>query len=331
MEQNTHVIIVLLIIMMLGMYFLYQSIYEINFNVEQPFLHIKDENGNNTEFMLYHAWLFSKEKERQYKILNKKYILIGATSYQAFPKVTNPESSWWEHTHDYESMCKIWLHCFRNPDEFFKRKPPLALISHSDFADYKYITPKNLPIKYDFVYSVQKDGDNCEIGWHGTARNWTLALKCLPLMCKKYKLRGIIIGRKGCNVDVSCNGLMEYPDFMPQEKLFEYIDSCKFVFVPNVLDASPRLSAQTLCKNKPLLMNYNILGGWKYIKSGVSGEFFTSEKDIGPAIDKILTNYNSYTPRSHFIENFGKHAPIKLRNFVAKHYPQAEKYKELRL
>lgn len=320
-----------LIILTIGLAYIYFISKKNAVKIEQPFLHIRDQNGNPTEFLCFHGWIFNKEKEKDLHHLRKRYILIGCCSYQAFPKITNPRSSWWEYSHDYESLCKLWLHCFRNPKDYFKKSPPLALISHSDFADYKHITPNHLPIKYDFVYSVQKDGDNCEIGWHGKARNWELGLKCLPIMCKQFRLKGIIIGRKGCNVDVSCDGLMEYPDFMPQEKLFEYIDSCKFLFVPNILDASPRLAAQALCKNKPVLMNYNILGGWKYIESGVSGEFFTSEKDIGHAINKIMKNYNNYKPREHFIENFGSKAPSELKNFIATHYPQANKYESLHL
>ena len=330
MTKDQGLLIALIFIGIL-LFYTFTALTEYKFAIEQPFLHIKDHNGKPTEFMCFHGWIFDKKKERQLKELQKKYIFVGCCSYQAFPKITNPRSSWWEYSHDYESLCKTWLHCFRNPEEYFKHSPPLALISHSDFADYKHITPNPVPLKYDFVYSVQKDGDNCEIGWHGTARNWKLGLKCLPIMCKQFKMKGIIIGRKNCGVDVSCDGLIEYPDFMPQQELFNYIDASKFLFVPNELDASPRLAAQALCRNKPLLMNYNILGGWKYIKPGVSGEFFTSEKDIGPAMQKIIKNYNSYTPRDYFIQNFGEQAPKQLRDFLATHHPEAKKYKTLHL
>ena len=70
------------------------------------------------------------------------------------------------------------------------------------------------------------------------------------------------------------------------------------------MDASPRILAEGLCLNKPILLNKNIVGGWKYINDK-TGEFFNDENDIDSSLQKIITNYKNYTPRKYFSENYG--------------------------
>ena len=70
-----------------------------------------------------------------------------------------------------------------------------------------------------------------------------------------------------------------------------------------------------------MLVNYNILGGWHNIISGVTGEFFTDENNIGDAIEKIINN-DTYTPRQWYLDNRGIHnSGVILSNFLKKHYP----------
>ena len=301
--------------------------------IKFPFLNILDEKGNKTEFMLITGWFFDKDKEKMLKQLRRNYIMIGICSYQDFPRIDKniEKHEYWKEKINYEKMSKSWLHCFRNPGHYFKETKHLKLLSHSDFVNYKSIVPNKVEIKYDYIYSVQKDGENCEIGWHAKARNWELGQKCIPIMYDKFKLKGVIIGRKECELDEKYKNFLEFPDFLPWGELQNMIDACRFLFVPNVLDASPRLAIEAMCKNKPVLMNVNILGGWKYIEPGVSGEFFTDEKDLEVALSKILRNYDSYKPREHFVKNFGEKAPKELQIFLAEKYPKAKKYKELHI
>ena len=56
--------------------------------------------------------------------------------------------------------------------------------------------------------------------------------------------------------------------------------------------------------------------------SGVTGETFTSQYDIQPALDKLLGNYDKYTPRKWYEENRGIHnSGKKLANFLKETYP----------
>ena len=40
----------------------------------------------------------------------------------------------------------------------------------------------------------------------------------------------------------------------------------RFAYIPQVHDASPRVTTQALMNDVPLLMNRNIMGGWKYVE-----------------------------------------------------------------
>ena len=74
-----------------------------------------------------------------------------------------------------------------------------------------------------------------------------------------------------------------------------------------------------MCTNLPILVNYNILGGWKYVHEN-SGHFF-NVNDIHTGIEYILKNINSLTPRKHYIENFSKKISGKsFKNFIVTHF-----------
>ena len=58
------------------------------------------------------------------------------------------------------------------------------------------------------------------------------------------------------------------------------------------MDASPRILTESLCVNIPVLVNLNIIGGWKYVNSE-TGEFFRDETDLEEAYMRLNVNYNS--------------------------------------
>jgi hypothetical protein len=100
------------------------------------------------------------------------------------------------------------------------------------------------------------------------------------------------------------------------------MQKCRFLFVPNVADASPRVITEAMCYNMPVLVNRNILGGWHYVEPGVSGEFFTNKRDVVPALRRLTTRMNAYAPRRHFMRHHGKHRDgRRLAAFLKQHYP----------
>jgi hypothetical protein len=151
---------------------------------------------------------------------------------------------------------------------------------------------------------------------------WDLAKKCLEVMRGKFGLRGVLVGRQNCEFTVKCNGIVEVIPFLKFGEFSKKMQECKFLFVPNVADASPRVITEAITYNMPVLVNYNILGGWNNVISGVTVELFTSEKDVEYALENIVNNYNSYRPRDWFVQNGGNEISGKvLADFLIQNYP----------
>ena len=303
-------------------------------DVIMPFGNIKDENGKNLNVILLNTFFRTKEHKQQFVDLKKKgFPIIGSTCYLSFPsKTLNPHDDNYhkeQKNDNYVDWCEGWCHCFKNPDKYIKSESgickqniPKLLCSVSDFADYEHIKPDNsIEKEYDFIYNCPTDNDKCEPGWQGWNRNWELAKKCLPIMCSKYNLKGLIIGRKNCDYTELCSDRITFIEYVDDWNIFlKYLKQSRFLFCPNMEDASPRVITEAMCADIPVLLNYNILGGWKYIQSGVSGEFFTSEKDIGKALDKITTL--KYQPRTHYLSvSSDKFYSPLLHNFLKKCIP----------
>jgi hypothetical protein len=97
---------------------------------------------------------------------------------------------------------------------------------------------------------------------------------------------------------------------------------CKWLFVPNISDASPRVMTEAMCYNMPVLTNYNIIGGWHNVIPGVTGEFFTDENDMREGLDKLTKNYDTYRAREWYCGNRGRNISGKqLAQFLKQNYP----------
>ena len=62
----------------------------------------------------------------------------------------------------------------------------------------------------------------------------------------------------------------------------------RILFAPNLHDASPRVLAEALCLDVPILVNRHILGGWKYV-TNATGAFFGGEHDVVDAVRVLLS------------------------------------------
>eukprot|EP00957_Ditylum_brightwellii_P077483 5887795-Ditylum_brightwellii.AAC.1 len=94
----------------------------------------------------------------------------------------------------------------------------------------------------------------------------------MEVMCSpEFNLKGVVIASKNkqnttaCTIPPQCKGKVLQTTFLPQDEVFDYILESKFLFIPQIDDASPRVVTQALALNRPVLMNQNIVGGWKYI------------------------------------------------------------------
>tara|TARA_A100001015_G_C14801306_1_gene637065 strand:- start:393 stop:839 length:447 start_codon:yes stop_codon:yes gene_type:complete len=138
-------------------------------------------------------------------------------------------------------------------------------------------------------------------------------------------MNGIVIGRKNCEFLGDYGSRLKRKEFMPQDELIKLYQHTNLLLVPNTADASPRVITEALSCGCKILVNRNILGGWKYV-TNQTGEFFTNKKDFEQALDKIIRRKHMYKPSHYFRKYYGtKTTGVKLYNFLKKHYSNMKK------
>merc|ERR1711972_1205045 len=108
-------------------------------------------------------------------------------------------------------------------------------------------------------------------------------------------------------IPAACKGKMIQTTYLADQRdYFDYLKRSRFAFLPQVHDASPRVSSQSLSLDVPILMNWYIMGGWKYVDNK-TGEFFHDMSDFKESLEKILWNADTpgyYEPRKWVLENY---------------------------
>jgi hypothetical protein len=145
-------------------------------------------------------------------------------------------------------------------------------------------------------------------------------MKCFPILFNEFNLKGLIVGRIGCGLEALYGDKVEVTDFLNWHNLQDCMKKSKFLFVPNIYDASPRVVAECLTKDLPVLMNENIVCGFKYINNK-TGVLFSNENDFKDSLVKILQNIknNTISPREWWRQNYSQEKCQKvLRDFLYK-------------
>jgi hypothetical protein len=294
-----------------------------------PFRYFTDENDRVLPFVAVTGFFREKAAEDCYNEYVKNGIhVFGITAYKSFPNRKLIDSTEGEYerndTFDYTGKIRDWLCCFRNAKENgFTDFNRLADISESDFYNAEDDSVLSVPKKYDFIYICNKDSDNCPLdGWNAFNRNFELAKKCFPIMCSEFGLKGLVVGRENCGLEKEeYSKHLEVIGWLDWGKLQDKMREAKFLFVPNVYDASPRVVAECIIKNLQVLMNRNIVCGFKYINYQ-TGELFNDENDIRDALKNLLAKPSSVSPKKWWSENFSQEKmQHKLRDFLAQGTP----------
>jgi len=305
-------------------------------DVPFPFKNIYDDKGKKMNIIAISAPFRSKEHEDLYQTYkNDGFSFIGISSYLDFPNyIENPHEDRYheKQNHNYPNMVDAWLNCFRKKGytHSFKHLPSI-LMTEADLKDVSDCKPSSLSEKeYDFIYCCLKDSDTCQDGWQSYNRNWELAKKCLEVFCERG-LKGVLVGREECEFTKKCDGLVKIVPFLPYHEFQDLIKKSRFLFVPNISDASPRVITESMCHNLPVLVNENILGGWHNVIPGVTGEFFNDETDVGQAVDKIMKGIERYQPLEWYKTNRGRdHSGVELIEFLKKVYPDKKELKKVK-
>jgi len=285
-----------------------------------PFRYFQDENGNMLPIVAVTGFFRDKKaKDLYFDYIKNGVIVIGITAYKSFPKkITDGSDDPFHLTDDfdYTKNIKDWLCCFKDPNEYgFTSGNNLIDISESDLYDVS--TDPDIPKKYDFIYVCIKDNDQCPMdGWNAINRNFKLAKDCFPVLMNEFNLKGLIVGRVGCGLEQQFGDRVEVTDWLSWHELQEKMKLSRFLFVPNVYDASPRVIAECITKGLSVLMNRSILCGSKYVTSE-TGELFTDEKDIGVATASLLNKIDHTNPKKWWSENYGiTRTAEKIRDFL---------------
>ncbi|KKN24735.1 hypothetical protein LCGC14_0891820 [marine sediment metagenome] len=246
-------------------------------------------------------------KTREYKlVVKKKTELLGMVSHPSLYKSKTAP------------YIDVWCHPYREPDDYLTQKPRL-LLSESDFVDPQYIHVYKKTDRYDYFYFTM-GGRKAK-----RRKGYGVFMKMLPYLCKK-KLRGLVINytRKPLDLDRKEKRIWRYSQEFVKYRMKKYtpskvakiMASCKFGIFPNLSDCSPLLVTESLVRSTPVLVNNDILGGWKYVNEN-TGVLFT-QNNISESIDKILSG--TFSPREDFLSKYGFYSSAKkLADFGRKH------------
>jgi hypothetical protein len=320
-------------------------------SMKRPFLNMWGVRKDGSEFLTNIVFIthpFTRDEcIVQYNdAKNKGVHFLGLSSYSEFPgPISNKHDVLHDRTidawtkYDYFQLTRGWLSCFsdENNKKWIKQGFPCVNIAESNFANYEQHQPdSNVEKEYDFIYICLKDGEpiekdgkkDCPIGWQSTIRQWNTVKKLLDVMCDKYKLKGLLVGRIGCAIPKQCHQLMEQTDFMEYSTFIKQFNRCKFILTASFADCSPRTLSESMCFNLPVLVNKNILGGWEYVNDQTGTFYDPDNLETFPAIlDNFLKklNNNEYKPREWFIQNYGKYNSGKrLKKFVGEVFKPEE-------
>jgi hypothetical protein len=222
------------------------------------------------------------------------YRFVGMPGYMSFPRPDGRD------VRDYGAVCEAWCHPFRDPDAYLPADSPRALISHSDFTDPQQVRPGRFftheprDERFDVVYVGAPER------WKRAAKSWALAAETLPAICDELGFRALVVGApksvRSPSPSLRVVGRLAWVDLLAR------LAKARLLFVPNVVDPSPRIMAEALCLDVPLVVNRAIVGGWKYVNP-FTGVFFDGQDDVVEAVRACLARARS--PRRWYRANFG--------------------------
>jgi glycosyltransferase involved in cell wall biosynthesis len=251
---------------------------------------IVDEDGWDTGFAMLRRSI-GRGDRAVFDSMAAEHQLIGFTHFGPFPLYhaaydgrrpgDSPQSGW---ERPEVRACEAWAHCFRDPDRYLPPGPPRMLVSGSDFVQERAVWREvhadgRRPKRWDLVYS-------CLPTWlNELQKNWDLGRVC-AIRLAQAGARIAIVGRTGAP-GLPCHPNIDYLPQLPWGEFVRVTAAARVAFLPNWCDASPRVITEALAADVPVLVNRQILGGWKYV-APQTGAFFDDESDVVEAFFAVL-------------------------------------------
>jgi hypothetical protein len=223
------------------------------------------------------------------------YRFVGITSYFTFPGAEHRDER------DYATLCEAWFHCFQNPDRYLPSDRPRILLAESDFTNPLVVNPAH----YLRARKPQPPADVVYITdtapWkQEAAKGWSLAAQCAQRLAKAG-FDVLVIGAAADDVFPEGDGVRFAP-VMLWPQLLALLVRSRVLLAPNICDPCPRVLAEALCLNVPLVVHRHILGGWAYVNR-FTGAFFDDEGDVVGAVREVLDAATQ--PRAWFRAHHG--------------------------
>ena len=286
-----------------------------------PLLPLTDERNRNLGWACLNAPLRSGEEVVRLARARRRYRLIGMTSHLTFPHYKPPGD-----THDYAGLCEGWCHCFRDPDVYLPPAVPRVLLAYSDFTNPWQTSPERFggsEKALDFVYVCPNDP------WKEQSKNWSLARRCFPRLSRELGLRGLVVGHETFEGVEDLGDRLVTCAELPWSALMRHLSLARLLLVTSLEDPSPRLIAEALSLDTPVLIHRAILGGWHYVNV-FTGAFFESEHDVAACARSLLSRWTS--PRAWFRAHHGPSlAGARLARFLRELDPSLGRVREVRL
>ena len=283
------------------------------------FGYLVDEDHRDTGFAAVRGRLQSAEQFQLLRQLARDHLVIGMTCQGVFPMIGElagnlPEGEVPREGRHEEYLRAVdgWAHCFRNPDEYLPSGSPRIQFANSDNLDpdriWQVATRSGSVEKtWDFVYSCMAEPANV------VRKNWRLARRCAIRFAEELGLRGLLVGVAGLE-NIPSHPLIEVRPELRWADFLRCVVQSRVALFPNIWDPSPRLVAEALCLDVPVLVNRSILGGWQYVCEA-TGRFFNEEDDALEAM--ISLRSDEFAPREWYSTHYGiRHAGSRLAGFL---------------
>ncbi len=273
-----------------------------------PVRYIVDADGRDTGFAMLRGPIRPDEQDA-FDEISAEHRMIGFTHHGSFPLLhrayhpmtadTDPRSGW--QRADVQS-CEAWCHCFRSPQTYLPPDRPSWLVSGSDWVDVDEVTnwanrDGGKPAKqWDVVYC-------CIDNWHNEVRkNWSFAKICVEVLVGELDLSVLLIGRAGMP-DAPRSSNVEVRTDLSWPQLLANTAASRLALLPNVFDPSPKVLAEAIALDVPVLVNAEILGGWKYLNEA-TGRTFSDETELLDGAMACLTD--TLNPQAWWLEHYGR-------------------------
>lgn len=243
-------------------------------------INIYDINNKPTDIICIRGPLFDNNKLDE---LLKTKKMIGLSAYQNFPQpLINVHDDYKNNIflQKYEDKVILWCHCFKDPQNYLSPGIPKLLYSDSDQYNSHVLYPlaNTIEKEYDFFCSMPSGN------WNSWIRGKEVAVKWLNYMADIMNLKILVCGKYNEN---EFSKKIDNVEHLPWNEFIKKMNSSKFLINFSRYDASPRIIIEALSLNIPVLLNENILGGWKYINKD-TGKLFFYDAPIEQCINNFI-------------------------------------------